>query len=267
MSHQQAFAEGLLAAHDACPPGLSAWNHSDPGRRFAIYRNNVMVSLIDALADTYPVTRTLVGEECFRGMAGRFARTNPPRSPVMAHYGAGFAEFVGGLPSTAALPYLADLARLEMLRVEAFHAADAAAVADDDIARLLGDPEHLPAARFTLHPSLRLLISPYAVASLWAAHQADDVDAALAMLDWTVAESALVMRTGLDVGIHRVSADAALFIGHLQEGFGLGIAAERAQAQEPAFDPTAALKLLLHGGALIRIDLPGTQQWRPAPPL
>lgn len=253
MSPQQAFAAGLLAAHNACPPGLSAWNGSDPGRRFAIYRNNVMVSLIDALADTYPVTRMLVGEECFRGMAGRFARSNPPRTPVMAHYGAGFAEFIGGLPSTAELRYLADLARLEMLRVEAFHAAD-------HIPRLLGDPERLPAARFTLHPSLRLLSSPYAVVSLWAAHQQDDVDTALATLDWTLAESALVMRFELSVEIHRVSVGAALFIGHLQQGFGLGAAVERAQAQEPAFDPTAALKLLLHGGALIGIDLPGTQQ-------
>ena len=61
MSSHQVFADSLLASLPACPPGLTAWNQSDPGRRFTVYRNNVMVSLIDALADTYPVTQAVVG--------------------------------------------------------------------------------------------------------------------------------------------------------------------------------------------------------------
>jgi hypothetical protein len=117
MSHLQAFADSLLAMPPACPPGLTAWNRSDPARRFAVYRNNVMVSLIDALADSFPVTQALVGEEFFRAMAGVFARAHPPRSPVMAHYGDGFAGFIEDFQPAASLPYLADVARLEMLRV------------------------------------------------------------------------------------------------------------------------------------------------------
>jgi len=250
MNAQRAFANGLLAVQSTCPPGLVAWNGSDPGRRFAIYRNNVMVSLIDALADTYPVTQALVGEECFRGMAGCYARANPPDSPVMAHYGAGFADFISGLALAAELPYLADLARLEMLRVEAYHAGDATAVADEDIARLLSDPERLPTARFTLQPSLQQLVSAHAVVSLWAAHQVADPNAALAALDWTLAESAVLMRVGLDVEIHRVPAAVAIFTGHLREGLGLGAAAERALAHDTTFAAADALRLLLQGGAV-----------------
>jgi hypothetical protein len=119
-----AFAEALLARDFDCPPGLRTWNGSDPGTRFAVYRNNLVVSLVDALADTYPVVQEMVGVEFFRAMAREFVRVQPPASPVLAHYGAGFAEFIEDFPPAAGLPYLPDLARLELMRVEVYHAAD-----------------------------------------------------------------------------------------------------------------------------------------------
>jgi putative oxidoreductase len=159
VSAQRHFAEAVLAAEPLCPPGLMAWNGSDPARRFAVYRNNVMVSLIDALADSYPVTQDLVGEEFFRAMARLFVRTHPPRSPVLALYGAGLAEFIESFAPAAVLPYLADVARLEMLRVQAWHAADAAPLGLADFAALLENAPALAATGFDLHPSLAVLRS------------------------------------------------------------------------------------------------------------
>lgn len=256
MSPHQTFADSLLAEQVACPPGLTAWNGSDPARRFAVYRNNVMVSLIDALADTFPVTQALVGEEFFRAMAAAFARANPPRSPVMAHYGAGFAGFIEEFPPAAGLPYLAEVARLELLRVQAYHAADADPVSDEAIALLLADPGHLPTARFTLQPSLRSMESRHAVVSLWAAHQGEDVDSALAAVDAAQPESALLLRAGLDVDIYRITAGTATFIRHLQEGRGLGVAVELALAADAAFDMAEALGLLIRAGAISGIANP-----------
>lgn len=172
-----AFADALLARDFDCPPGLRTWNGSDPARRFAVHRNNIIVSLVDALADTFPVVQAMVGTEFFRAMAREFVFVRPPSSPVLAHYGEGFAEFVEGFEPAACLPYLPDLARLELLRVEVYHA---------------------------LHPIERVLRSRYAVVSLWAAHQADDVDAALAQVDPDVAETACVLRCGLDVLVIRM---------------------------------------------------------------
>lgn len=260
MSTHQAFAEHLLAAGPGCPSGLTAWNGSDPARRFAVYRNNVMVSLIDALADTYPVTQALVGEEFFRGMAGVFARANPPRSPVMAHYGEGFVDFIEGFPAAAGLPYLADLARLELLRVEAYHAADGAPVSPEDIARLLSDPEGLAETRFELHPSLHCMDSSCAVVTLWSAHQADDIDLALAAVDTSRAESALVIRVGLDVEIHRITSGTTVFIRTLRDGLGLGASVELALMTDAGFDMTEALGLLIHTGALTGITVAGGER-------
>lgn len=253
MSGQAGFAGCLLAPQPACPPGLTTWNGSDPGRRFAVYRNNVMVSLIDALADSFPVTLAMVGADFFRGMAALFARANPPRSPVMARYGAGFAEFIEGFAPAAALPYLPDLARLELLRVEAYHAADAEALATERIARLLAAPERLPQARFALHPALRDLRSAHAVASLWAAHQGDDIDAELSRIDTGVAESALVIRVGLAVEIHRVDAGTAAFAERLRQGAALGDAVGQARAADAGFEFSASMALLLRLGAVTGI--------------
>lgn len=259
MSSHQIFADSLLCAKTTSPPGLTAWNQSDPARRFAVYRNNVMVSLIDALADTYPVTQALVGEEFFRAMAADFARANPPRSPVMAHYGTGFAAFIESFPAAAGLPYLADVARLEMLRVVAYHAADATSVSPEEIALLLSAPERLPAARFALHPSLQHLDSPYAVVSLWAAHQGEEIDSALAAVNAAEPESALVVRVGLEVEIYRITTGTATFIRHLQQGLGLGAAVDQALAADAAFDMTDALALLIRTGALTGIITSGSQ--------
>jgi len=242
-----AFAHALLSPDAPCPAGLRAWNGSDPAKRFAVYRNNVVVSLVDALADSFPVVQALVGEAFFRAMAAEFARANPPRSPVLAWYGAGFADFVEDFPPAAGLPYLADVARLEWLRVEAWHAADADPLPLAEIGALLADEAALPALRLTLHPSLRVLASAHPVVSLWAAHHAQDVAGALGAIDFAAAEAALVTREGLDAGILRIEPGAAAFVGSLLQGATFAEAAQTAGR----FDLPATLALLLRSGAIV----------------
>jgi hypothetical protein len=256
-TQQQDFAEALLAAESGCPPGLTTWNGSTPEKRFAVYRNNVIVGLIDALADNFPVTQELVGEQFFRAMARQFVRAQPPRSPVLALYGEGFAELIEGFPPAAGLPYLADVARLELLRVQAWHAADAEPLAAEKIGHLLGDAEVLPDARFTLHPSLRVLRSRHAVVSLWTAHQSESIALALAKVDPAIAETALVRREGLDVEISAIAEGAAVFIELLQHGVTFGLAAEQALRADTRFDLATTLGMLIRGGILASVTTPG----------
>ncbi|MGS0757134.1 HvfC/BufC family peptide modification chaperone, partial [Roseateles sp. GG27B] len=110
------------------PSGVRVWNGSDPSARLAVYRNNVVSSLVDALAETFPVVEQLVGSEFFRAMAVLFVRQAPPRSRVLAHYGQAFPSFIADFEPAQGLPYLADMARLEVARVAAYHAADADSV-------------------------------------------------------------------------------------------------------------------------------------------
>ena len=254
------FAAALQATDGRCPPGLRTWNGSAPEQRFAVYRNNVVVGLIDALADSFPVAREVVGEEFFRAMAREFVRATPPHSPVLALYGEGFAEFIEAFGPAKCLPYLADLARLELLRVLSFHAADATPVTQEHIGRLLADADALPHARFALHPSLFLLASPHAVVSLWAAHQSESASRQLAELDTTQREMALVCRCDLEVAIFRIRSGTACFITALQHGANLDAAAQQAMERDELFDLTTTLALLLQAGAITDITTPRRTQ-------
>lgn len=242
MTSQSAFAAALLNPDLSCPSGLSSWNGSDPEVRFAVYRNNVTVSLVDALADTFPVVQALVGEEFFRAMAKVFMQDNPPRSRLMAFYGHDFADFVSAFPPAASVPYLADVARLEMARVWAYHAADVSLIQPETLQAALADPDKLTSFRLVLHPSVQVIESPFAVFSLWAAHQGA---LCISTVDPEQAQAALVFRNGLDVDTLELVASSAAFVSALQTGRSLFDAASAAGSSDPEFDLSHALALLL----------------------
>lgn len=243
---QRDFALALLDADSPVPAGLVAWNGSALAHRFAVYRNNVVAGLTDVLAEVFPVVRRLVGDEFFRAMARSYLCEHPPRSPVMAEYGADFADWLASFEPAAGLPCLADMARFERARVRACHAADAAPLPASALSAALADAATLPARRLALHPSLSVLISRHAVVSLWAAHQQPD-DGAIAAVALERPEAALVLRDPDDeVLVLPVTAADAAFAQALQDGEPLGAAV----AAAPGADVAGVLALLLRHRAL-----------------
>lgn len=248
---QADFARALLDPARPLPAGLRTWNGSDPARRFAVYRNNVVVALTQALADTFPVVAQLVGDAFFAAMAGVYLREHPPRSPVLAHWGDGFADWLAGFAPARALPYLADMARLERARVAAWHAADASPLPEPALRERLVDTGSLPQARLVLHPSCRALRSPFDVQALWAAHQQAG--------DWPAVDidrpcGVLVLRDAADeVLVIRVDPPCAAFVAALCAGATLAESLARA----PGVDLVAALALLLRHGAITGWTEPG----------
>lgn len=242
-----AFARALLNPQQPCPGGLRTWNASDPAARFAVYRNNVMVSLLGALADTFPVTRQVAGETFFNAIGRLYVAASPPRHAVLNAYGDTLPDFIDAFEPAQALPHLSDLARLELLRVRAFHAADAEVLSAAQVAAKLADPQSLPQARMRLHPSLAVFHSRFGVVSLWAAHQ-DVRD--LAGVDLSQPESALVQRSGDDVAVIPIAPASAEFFRRLLGGDSLGEASAAAMAGDDPFDLPGSLSILIHHGAL-----------------
>lgn len=236
-----AFARALLDPRAPCPPGLVAWNGSDPATRLDVYRNNVVASLVDALAQTFPVVRELVGEPFFAAMAAQFVRRHPPCSPVLAHYGERLPDFIAEYAPAAVLPYLPDVGRLEHARVRAFHATDAPVLSPDAIAAAVADPARLPSQRWALQPSLALVPSRFAIVSIWAAHQGE---IEFADVDIDRAQHALVVRQDAEVLVVALDGAAARFVDALKQGATLGDAAAQAAA-DPAFDLATTLAVLV----------------------
>lgn len=251
MSPQAVFASALTNPAQACPPGLTSWNHSDVAQRFSVYRNNVMASLVDALADTFAVTQELVGTEFFRAMAQVFVQNHPPHTRVLTWYGKHFPDFIAGFAPAASLPYLPDVARLEMLRVRSYHAADVVPIDAATLTRALADPAALDRLTLVVHPSVHVLASPYAVYSLWAAHQGA---MAIESVDTMQAESVLIYRHGLDVLLQAIVPAQHHFVQQLQAGQPLAQAAAEAAELDLDFDLPAIFSTLIRQQLITRLD-------------
>lgn len=224
----RAFRQGLFDG--SLPPGVTAHAPDEAATRFAVYRNNVAHGLTRALARRFPVIERLVGEDFFAATARLFLRDHPPRDPRLFLWGEGFPAFLQAFRPLRDLPYLPDVARLEWLRGQAYHAADARPAPRDALATAATDP-----ARFALHlhPSVQLLRSRFAVVSIWQANQpgAAQPDKPLRP---DRAENALILRDTADrVPVFALSPGEAAFLAALLRGDSLLAAAALAEGADP----------------------------------
>jgi hypothetical protein len=104
---QAEFAAALLDPAAAAPGDVADPQGNPAPRRFAVYRNNVAVGLVNAVGGVFPAVKRIVGDEFFNAMALAYVRAEPPTSPVLLQYGQGFANFIAGFaPGWPTLPTL-----------------------------------------------------------------------------------------------------------------------------------------------------------------
>ena len=239
-----AFAHALRDPAIPSPAGLHVAPDIDVDERFAVYRNNVHVSLIDALAAKFAVTLALVGEEFFRAMARGFVLEHKPRSPVLAHYGEDFPDFIDSYQPAATLPFLGDVARLEREWSRCWAAADEPALDRSGIAAF--SAAQLSVARLRPHAAACLVRSSWPVAELWQAHQQTNPD--LASVQWQ-AQDVLITRPDAQIRLQRLDPGAATIAQALLDGQSIAEAA----AQAPATDIAGALGLFIDGGMISEV--------------
>ena len=251
---QRDFIDRLRDAETDAPHSLGGTAASPATKRFNVYRNNVAVSLTEALAAGYPVVQKLVGDEFFMAMARIYVDQNVPRSPVMLHYGANFPEFIEAFEPARGLPFLADVARLEMAWRTAYNAADADAAGIDLLQSI--SPERLEDVTFSCHPSLQIISSGWPMASIWNAHQGDDdpTEAMQQIAAQARRESVIVVRPVATVDVRLISDATAQFFSSLKQGLTLGQAAEPL-AQSETEDMGGMLQLLFSAGCVSGVSV------------
>jgi hypothetical protein len=248
---QDTFAHALRDPDAPLPRGVISHNSDAPRKRFTVYRNNVMVGLVAALEARFPASRKIVGEDFFKGAAKIFAAAHPPVSPLMIFYGDAFPSFLDEFEPAQELPYLADVARLEMARTRAFHAADAEPLTPAALHGIA--PEVLADLRFILHPSLEIVASDYPIVTIWAMNSGEMELAPIS--DWH-GEDALVSRPKFDIEVRRLPPGARIFLQSLAARDPLGVAAASAIATNASFDLAANLAALFAGLAIATTDEP-----------
>lgn len=248
MSDQDTFIAALLDPNLAVPEGITSARGEADAKRFAIYRNNVAVGLTTALAQRFPVVKQLVGEPFFNGMARAFMKVSLPQSPLIFAYGDEFGDFIESFEPAAALPYLADVARLEAAWTRAYHAGDVLAATLEILTRIA--PDQIASTKLRPHAAAAILQSEFSVGSIWQAHQnAQPGKLAVGSGEWVA-----VSRPAFEVRVYIIPQADGVFGQRLLAGETIGDAAEAAFAHDRNFDFGRALVGLISLGAFAGID-------------
>jgi hypothetical protein len=244
LGYAAAFAPALLDPVREPPVSIAGPSGKAARKRYNVYRNNVTVSLINALAATFPATLRITGGEFFRAMARFHIRETPPTSPLLFEYGYGFPDFIERYEYAQSMPWLADVARIERAWLDAYHAGDAEPMAPEALASI--PSERIGGAVLTPHPAAEIVRSRYPAVTIFAANRSVGP---VGRIDATKPEDALVTRPGLEVMVRHLPPGGAVFLMHLMAGEPLGAAAAAALADSPAFDLSTNIAGVLEAGA------------------
>ena len=137
----------------------------DAAGRLDIYAGMYFYRLRDALAEDYPRVVAVTGGANFHNLITDFLLVHPSGTWSLRFVGEPLARFIATHALGREFPYLADLARLEWARIEAFDDEDAAPIARQRIAGLTQD--RIASLRLGLIPACRLLSLAHAVTPVW----------------------------------------------------------------------------------------------------
>ncbi|MCV2401802.1 DNA-binding domain-containing protein [Marinomonas sp. C2222] len=219
---------------------MSAATLAEQEARMNVYRNNVVVSLVDALGDIFPVSRTVVGEEFFHAMARVYVMENQPNSPVISEYGGNFSDFIRQFEPAKGVPFLADLAALEYAMLTLTNSEEFETLEHEAISQAFSSVEDPSGLTLSLPPTTQILESPFALGSLYRAHFSDDQQS-LNQIDINKAEYLLLVKSHLYSQLHVLSRDEALFIKGLTQNKNL----EEALPESETFDLGEVLAKLI----------------------
>lgn len=221
--------------------------------RLKIYRNNIVGSVTDMMVATFPTLEKLVGTAFLEGMARSFILAHPPSHGCLNLYGAGFSEFIEGFAPAAALPYLPDIARLELAMNDSYYAADDLALDGQGLAAIA--PEALGDTVLRFRHSVKLLQLAYPVTAIRdfafsdQSGDAPDIDAG--------GETLMVHRPFLDTQIVILSAAEHFMLRQLADENPLGAAVEATLTLHDRFDFQEFLQKFLALETFVAFDTNG----------
>ncbi|MCM5555618.1 DNA-binding domain-containing protein [Pleomorphomonas sp. NRK KF1] len=243
------FSAALLAPDSPAPTLVTGPRGKRAEIRYNVYRNNVTVSLIGALSSIFPATERITGPDFFRAMARFHVRETPPTSPLLFEYGRAFPDFIDRYEHAAGMPWLSDVARIERLWLDSYHAADAPTLKAEMLSSV--PPERLGALVFVPHPATRLISSVHPAITVFAMNRS----AAPVGRVEDRPEDGLITRVDDEVTVRLLPPGNLVFLKALIAGYPLATAAGAAFAAEPAFDLSDAIGGMIAAGAFSHAEM------------
>jgi hypothetical protein len=225
-------------------------------RLLSIYRNNVFTNLREALRTLYPVIEKLVGKDFFDYAADEYIRCYPSPAGDLNRFGEQLDVFFSEFEPTAHLPYLPDVAKLEWLVHQVYHAETCDGLAIEKLGTV--DPDQYGQLHFSLNPASALLQSAYPVHRIWQVNQtAYNGDPLVELNSGEV--KLLIQRHGGLIEIQTLSAGEWVLLTALLTDKDFATACEQALSVDPVMDLTTILVRLVAQATLVDFQIHETE--------
>ena len=204
--------------------------------RLTIYAEAYYSRLLEAMSIDFPAVRKLL-ETCpegdrFRGVVAEYLAHHPSRSPNIVDLGRSFPGFLATHELNGRFPFLAELATVEWLMLEAFYAESVPPI--DAAALAAIPPERWPEATFELDPSVRAFEARGPIDALWRALVSAEGDG---VPDFEERPGLLlVFREGADCRAQFLEADQRGVFEGLRQGRSLGDVFDSLTADAPVME-------------------------------
>jgi hypothetical protein len=240
---QDAFASALAGDAQALIPW---WEDAEAGAAgLSVYRNTVAKGCADAIVANFPSVERVCGADWLSAAGARHAAEHPPARSSLLDYGQAFPDWLAAFPPAEDMPFLADLARLDLAWTRAHLAADTPPLAASAFEAL--DAEAFAATVADLHPSATVAGFPDGLAGLWIALRDETPSESLELDD--APSAVMILRPGLEVAVHPLSPGGFAFLAACRQGQPLALAAAAALAAEPGLDLAAQFAAFIAAGA------------------
>lgn len=183
-------------------------NHLSATERVEIYRHNYRENLKQSLKKIFPICEQLVGLDFFEMLAHFYRVAQVEVDADIVNYTRQFPRFLSQFEAAQGLPYLPDVARLELAWYDAFLSPDC----DFNPHRFASIQEsQLEHVVFHLKPSCQLIQSNYPLDQIWQIHQPDFNGNQQVNLDDGGCQL-MVFRHGVTIHIDSISLDVYQFL-------------------------------------------------------
>jgi hypothetical protein len=216
----------------------------EPAARVDVYQQMYFWRLYEVLREDFPKTHEALGED-FEALVRGYLVRHPSEHPSVRHLGARLADFLETDSAGRERPWLADLARLERARVDAFDAPDAVPIRASDLAAV--PPEAWADLRFEMIPALDVLRSRWPIHDVWAAPLDSPAEHRAVLRIWR--QDFTVFHAALDE-----VEDAAFTAARRGEPFGVvcEVVAEHVDPESAATEAGALLVRWIEDGLVVR---------------
>lgn len=236
---QSSFVKDLLSETIQNPYANSNFSTSENliESRLESYRQNLFSIWNQSLKNIYPVLFQLVGEHYFQFLSIEYGKNYPSQSGNLNEFGQYFSDFIQSQEELNGYVYFSDIALLEWNVHQAYYAKDVEALTSQKF--FSEAAQYLQQATLSLKPSIQFLISKWAVAQIWQAHQSENISELTCELD--AGSIALVIRRNWVVEVHNIELSSYLALQELVNGHTLEHALNKALEVDANFDVVSNL--------------------------